>query len=157
MIHQKTESRRLEGVISGLQKTYITESINRYMKTIFVDAVNTFVIKGEGIFEEMHKMLEKYPNTKIILTNANDEQMKNFGLDNMPYQVFSLKHDPEKTDPEYFEVMLKHFNLEAEEIIYFEHNEEAVKSAQSAGIISFHYDKDKKDLTALKKFIDENL
>ena len=105
----------------------------------------------------MHKMLEEYPNTKIILTNANYEQMKKFGLDNMPYEVFTLKHDPEKTDPKYFEIMLKHFNLEVGDVIYFEHKEEAVKSAQSLGIVAFHYDKDKKDLTALKKFIDENL
>ena len=127
------------------------------MKTILVDAVNTFVIEDKGIFEEMHKMLEDYPNKKIILTNANDEQMKKFGLDNMPYEIFTLKHNPEKPDPKYFEIMLKHFNLTKEDVIYFEHNEESVKSAQSVGIISFNYDKDKKDLTALKKFIDENL
>lgn len=86
------------------------------MKTILVDAVDTFVIEGEGIFQEMYKLLETYPNKKIILSNANDE-----------------------------------------DVIYFEHNEEAVKSAQSVGITSYHYDKDKKDLIALKNFLDNNL
>jgi HAD superfamily hydrolase (TIGR01509 family) len=127
------------------------------MKTILVDAVNTFVIKGKGIFQEMYKMLEEYPNRKIILTNADDEQMKNFGLDKMPYEVFTLKHNPEKTDPKFFEIMLKHFNLSVKDVIYFEHNPGALKSAQSIGIITFNYDKDQKDLTALKRFIDENL
>ncbi len=127
------------------------------MKTILVDAVNTFVIKSEGIFQEMYKMLEKYPNRKIILTNADDEQMKNFGLDKMPYEVFTLKHNPEKTNPKFFEIMLKHFNLSVKDVIYFEHNPDAVKSAQSIGIIAFNYDKEKKDLITLKKFIDENL
>lgn len=127
------------------------------MKTILVDAVNTFVIKGNGIFQEMYKLLEKYQNRKIILTNANDEQMKQFGLNDMPYEVFTLKHNPEKTDPRYFQIMLMHFNLDVKEIIYFEHNPEAVKSAQSIGIITFTYDKDKRDLIALKRFIDENL
>lgn len=127
------------------------------MKTILVDAVDTFVIEGRGIFKDMHKMLEEYPNKKIILTNANDEQMEKFGLNNMPYEVFTLKHDPEKTDPKYFEIMLKHFNLNAKDVIYFEHNEDAVKSAQSIGIVAFHYDANKKDLIALKKFINENL
>jgi hypothetical protein len=47
--------------------------------------------------------------------------------------------------------------LDAKDVIYFEHNAEAVKSAQSIGILTFHYDKDKKDLDALRKFIDENL
>ncbi len=127
------------------------------MKTILVDAINAFVIKSEGVFQEMHKILEEYPNKKIILTGANDEETKKFGLDNMPYEVFTLKHDPEKTDPKYYETMLKHFDLDAKDVIYFEHNEDAVKSAQSVGINTFHYDKDKKDLVALNKFIDKAL
>jgi hypothetical protein len=53
--------------------------------------------------------------------------------------------------------MLNHFNLEAKDTVYFEHNLEAVKSAQSLGIDTFHYDKNTKDLESLKKFIDENL
>ena len=130
------------------------------MKTILVDAVDCFVIEDEGtfkIFSEMYDLLETFPNRKIILTGANDEQFKKFGLDKIPYEVFTLKHNPEKTDPRYFEIMLKHFNLNAKDVIYFEHNEDAVKSGQSVGIVAFHYDKDKRDLPALKKFIDENL
>ena len=127
------------------------------MKTILVDAINTFVIKDEGINEEMHKMLETWSNRKIILTGANDEQMVNFGLDKMPYEVFTLKHDPEKTDPSYYKIMLKHFDLNPDDVIYFEHSIEAVNSARSAGIKSFHYDKDAKDLAGLKKFIEDNL
>jgi len=127
------------------------------MKTILVDAINAFVIKGEGVFNEMYKMLEQYPNRKIILTGANDEQMVMFGLDKMPYEVFTLKHDPEKTNPKYFETMLKHFNLEVKDAVYFEHNLDAVKSAQSVGIDTFHYDQSAKDVEALKKFIDESL
>lgn len=53
--------------------------------------------------------------------------------------------------------MLKHFNLEAKDTVYFEHNLEAVKSAQSVGIDTFHYDQNTKDVEALKKFIDESL
>ena len=127
------------------------------MKTILVDAVNAFVLKDEGIFNEMYKMLEQYPNRKIILTGANDEQMEKFGLNDMPYEVFTLKHNPEKTDPNYFKIMLKHFNLSIDNVVYFEHNEDAVKSSQSVGINTFHYDKDTKDIEALKKFIDESL
>jgi FMN phosphatase YigB (HAD superfamily) len=127
------------------------------MKTILVDAVHCFVIKGEGVFEEMYNLLEEYPNEKKLLTGASDEQMKNYGLDDMPYEVFTLKHDPEKTDPEYFEMMLKHFILNVGDVIYFEHSKGAVKSAESVGIKTHYYDSEKRDLTALKKFIDENL
>ena len=127
------------------------------MKIILVDAVNTFVIKDVGISRPMHELLDKYPNKKIILTNANDEQMQRFGLDKMPYPVFTLKHDPEKTNPEYFKTLLKHLKVEPAQAIYFEHNEDAVKSAQSVGIHTHHYDMNKKDLDALKAFLDENL
>ena len=129
------------------------------MKTILVDAVDAFVIEGEGsfkIFKEMHDLLEKFSNRKIILTGANDEQFKKFGLDKMPYEVYTLKHNPEKTDPKYFEIMLKHFGLSKDNVIYFEHNSQAVKSAESIGIKSYHYDPKKKDLKALKEFLDEN-
>ncbi|OGG37606.1 hypothetical protein A2110_00470 [Candidatus Jorgensenbacteria bacterium GWA1_54_12] len=127
------------------------------MKTILVDAVDTFVIEGEGIFKEMHDLLETFPNRKIILTGANDEQFKEFGLDKMPYEVFTLKHNPEKTDPRYYETMLAHFGLSKDDVVYFEHNPNAVKSAESVGITSYHYDPEKKDLVALKDFLTENL
>lgn len=127
------------------------------MKTILVDAVDAFVIEGEGIYKPMHDLLETYLNRKIILTNANDEQMMKFGLTDMPYEVFTLKHNPDKPDPSYFKTMLKHFGLKPEETIYFEHNPDAVKSDESASIVSYHYDADKRDLAALKAFLDTNL
>ena len=46
------------------------------MKTILVDAINCFVSNHGEIFQEMFEMLEKYPNKKILLTGANDEQYK---------------------------------------------------------------------------------
>ena len=126
------------------------------MKTILVDAVDCFVSNTGEIFEEMHKLLETYPNKKIILTGANDEQFKAFGLDKMPYEVFTLKHNPEKTDPAYYEKMLENFGLTKEDVIYFEHNPKAVESAESVGINSYFFDYDKKDLVGLKEFLDNN-
>ncbi len=92
------------------------------MKTILVDAVDAFVIETEDgfkIYEPMRKMLDEFPNIKIILTGANDKQFKKFGLDKMPYEVFTLKHDPEKTNPEYYKKMLEHFNLKPEDVVCF--------------------------------------
>ena len=127
------------------------------MKTILVDAINTFVLVEHGIFKELHQLLETYSNRKIILTNANDEQIEKFGLNQMPYEVFTLKHHPEKTDSDYYVKMLRHYELKADKVIYFEHNQEAIKSAKSVGIATYHYNKDLKDLDALKTFIDGNL
>lgn len=127
------------------------------MKTILVDAVGTFVIEGKGIFQPMFDLLEKYPNKKVILTNANDEGKIEYGLINLPYDLFTLKHNPDKTDPKYFKEMLDYFKLQSADVIYFEHNPEAVKSAQSVGITSYHYDAEKKDLQALRRFLDKNI
>jgi HAD superfamily hydrolase (TIGR01509 family) len=130
------------------------------MKTILVDAVNCFIIEnGEKfeIFQDMFNLLEKYSNKKIILTGASDDKRELFGLNKMPYEVFTLKHNPEKTNPEYFKIMLKNFNLNKDEVIYFEHNPDAVKSAQSVGINTYYYDNNKKDLEKLKEFLDNNV
>ncbi len=133
------------------------EAYKNSQKVILVDAVNTFVDKETGMFQEMYELLEQYPNKKIVLTNADDDQMNKFGLNDLPYEVFTLKHNPNKPDPVYFETMLRHFDLKADGVIYFEHNKDAVKSAQSVGITTYHYDPETKDLEALRDFIENNL
>lgn len=127
------------------------------MKTILVDAIDCFCYKDGTFFREMYDLLESFTNIKILLTGANDEQFKEWGLDKMPYEVFTLKHDPEKTNLEYFQKMLEHFGLTKDDVVYFEHNPEAVRSAESVGIKSYYYDPDKKDLEALNNFLKENL
>jgi HAD superfamily hydrolase (TIGR01509 family) len=127
------------------------------MKIILVDAIGTFILEGIGIFEKMHDLLERYPNEKIILTSANDEQVKMFKIDEMPYKFFTLKHEPEKTDPEYYRKMLVSYDFSPDDVVYFEHDEKAVKSARSVGITAYHYDMNKKDLELLKEFLDKNL
>ena len=130
--------------------------IIRHMKTILVDAVNTFVLGGV-VDGKMYELLEGFPNRKIILTNANDSQMVEFGLTNLPYELFTLKHEPDKTNPDYFRRMLDYFSLSPEEVVYFEHNLDAISSAKSVGINAHHYDKDKKDFASLKGFLLESL
>ena len=129
------------------------------MKTILVDAVYTFVVENGGvfgIFEDMRDLLESFPNRKIVLTNASDEKFKAYNFDKVPYEIFTLRHNPDKIDPKYFEIMLEHFGLGKDDVIYFEHDPEAVKSAESVGIVSYHYDPDKKDLGALRVFLEKN-
>lgn len=77
----------------------------------------------------MHSLLEGYSNKKIIVTNANDEEIVKFCLNKVPYEVFTLKHKPEKTDLKYFRLLMRQYNLKIEDLIYFEHNQGAVESA----------------------------
>lgn len=127
------------------------------MKTILVDAINGLILEDGSILAEMHDMLEAYPNPKIVLTGANDEQWRQFKLDDSPYEVFTLKHNPEKTDPKYFKILFEKYGLKAEDVVYFEHNKEAAKTAESVGITTYFYDHTKEDMNALKQFLDENL
>lgn len=127
------------------------------MKTILVDAINAFVLQDGRILEPMRILLDNYPNNKIVLTGADDEQFKYFKLDQLPYEVFTLKHNPEKTNPKYFNILFEKYNLTANDVVYFEHNAEAVKTAQTVGITTYFYDHTKKDMDALKQFLDENL
>lgn len=128
------------------------------MKTILVDAVYCFIIEdGNGkfrIFEEMQKLLDSYPNKKIILTSAPEEKFKLYCLDRVPYEFFTLKQNPPKANPDYYRRMLEHFRLNREDVVYFEHAPEAVKSAETAGIKSYLYNNSKNDLKALKGFLD---
>ncbi len=127
------------------------------MKTILVDAINGLILENGTVFRAMYEMFEQYPNRKIVLTGANDEQFQKFNLSESPYDVFTLKHNPEKTDPQYFRILLDAYNLQPEDVIYFEHNAQAASTAESIGIITYFYDHTKEDLVALKQFIDSNL
>lgn len=127
------------------------------MKTILVDAARTFVTEEKEINRDLHALLETYPNPKLILTNANPEQQVEFGLVDLPYEMFTLNQNPKKIDPIYYETMLKQYDLTPDDVVYFEHNADAVGSAQSLGITTHHYDHEQKDLNALKTFFDENL
>lgn len=127
------------------------------MKTILVDGISGLMLKDCTLFQAMYDLLEGYPNPKLVLTGANNEQWKQFNLNISPYEVFTLKHNPEKTDPEYFKILLSRYNLLPSDVIFFEHSSDAAKSAESVGIKTYFYDHTKQNLVALKKFIDSNL
>ena len=63
--------------------------------------------------------------------------------------------------PEYwifaFKILFEKYGLTADDVVYFEHNAEAAKTAQSVGITTYFYDHTKEDMDALKQFLDENL
>ena len=53
--------------------------------------------------------------------------------------------------------MLENYGLTVEDVVFFEHNPEAVKSAETAGIKTMYYDPERRDLIELKRFIQENI
>jgi len=125
------------------------------MKTLLVDAWNTFVT-NDGINKDMQQLLDGYINPKIILTNASAEELISFGIVDMPYPIFSLAHKPNKTNPEYYKKMLNELSLTSKDVVYFEHHEEAVKSARSLSIDTLWFQQGS-SLKNLKQFLDQKL
>jgi HAD superfamily hydrolase (TIGR01509 family) len=128
------------------------------MKTILVDAVGGIIkLENGSIFRKFEELLDSYSNKKIVLTNAKKEKFKQYSLDKLSYDVFTLEHRIEKTDPEYYKNLLTSYGLNVENVIYIEHNADAVRSAESVGIKTYFYDHTKQDLEALKEFLDSNI
>jgi len=125
------------------------------MKIILVDAWNTFV-KENGIDKQIMSLLEEYPNQKIIVTNATVEEREKFGIVNMPYPIFSLSHNPNKDNSEYFNQLLTKYNLTPSNLVYFEHNIGAYSAAKSIGITSLHFQKNE-EIGLLKNFLKNHL
>jgi HAD superfamily hydrolase (TIGR01509 family) len=130
------------------------------MKTILVDAVNTLMVAVEGVWAmdaKLHTLLESFPQRKIVLTNANAEQQRNFSLGTVPYPLFTLNSAPLKTDPSYYQTFLQTYGLQAADVVYFEHNPQACESARQNGIVTHHFDPQKRDMDALQTFLDSTL
>lgn len=123
-------------------------------KVILVDAVYCLVDENGNINIELKQYLDSLENRKIVVTNASLEKYKLYFKNLKDYEIFTLQRNPMKGNPEYFKTLLSNFKLKAEEVIYFEHDDEAVKSAQSIGIRATKYTG---DILMVKKFIEENL
>ncbi len=126
------------------------------IKAILVDAINCLFNKDRELNEELLNILKSYNTKLIIVTNADLKDPKNNPIIELKKQnidIFSLKGNPEKTSPEYFKEFLKKHKLQPEDIIYFDHKEENIKSAKSIGIISELYKNNKE----AKEFVENNL
>ena len=122
---------------------------------ILVDAWNTLVTE-EGIYNQMLSLLNEYETPKVIVTNANEEEKIKLGIVDMPYPVFSLAHQPNKTDPLYFKKLLSHLSVTPQEVIYFEHHRKACEAAISLGIKT-HWQAIGTHLKDLNAFLDKHL
>ena len=137
-------------------------------KVILVDAYHCLFTEN-GINKEMQEILDSFPNRKIVLTNANDKRITELGINKSPYEVFTLSHNPNKTNGGYYEKMLEYFNLHPSDCVYIEHNKDAITQAEKVGMRSFHYENDKVNsfeegregalwyLELLEQFIKENI
>lgn len=120
---------------------------------ILVDLVNTLYIKGDGLDKELLEILNNNEERKIIVTNATQDKLDMIGK--LPYEVYTLEGNPRKEDSKYFKYLMKKLGIEPSNILYIEHNIEVVKLAETLGIKTLHYDKDKKDYIEVSNFLNK--
>jgi len=123
-------------------------------KVILVDAVHCLVDKEGNINKELKDYLDSLQNKKIILTNAPVEKHELLFKNVQDYEIFTLEGNPDKKNSNYYKTFLGKFKLSPVDVIYLEHDEESVNSAESVGIKVIHYTD---DLKSVKDFIGDNL
>jgi leucyl-tRNA synthetase len=131
---------------------------NKNPKTILVDAVNTLFVKNGDELTlnlELAECLKSIDVTKIILTNAKDGVLVKLEdlIKEYNWKIFSLKFEPEKTDPEYYKIAVTELNIDIKNTIYFDHSEANLNSAKLSNINSFQYLNNKQTIELVGDFV----
>jgi len=108
-------------------------------KTILVDGMFCIYDKEFNVNKELLKIINSFNARKILVVNGFREKGKQ-ALIGSGFLAFSLEEEKIKKDnPEYFKILLSRYNLKLDEVLYFDHDENNVKTAKNLGIISTQY------------------
>ena len=108
-------------------------------KTILVDGMFCIYDKEFNVNKELLKIINSFNARKILVVNGFREKGKQ-ALIGSDFLAFSLEEEKIKKDnPEYFKTLLSRYDLKIYEVLYFDHDENNVKTAKSLGIVSTQY------------------
>ena len=124
----------------------------KQIKAILVDAINTLIDKEKGINKELAEFLQNTGKKIIVVTNADKKEVES-KIKGYNFEVFTLNKSPDKSNPKYFKQLLEEYNLKQDDIIYFDHKGDNVKSAKSNSINAILYKNNKQ----AKEFIENNI
>jgi alanyl-tRNA synthetase len=130
----------------------LMEFEKKQIKVILTDAINALIDKSGKLNKELAEILQNTGKKIVVVTNAEISEIKS-KLGNYNFEIFSLLRNPEKSNSKYFKVLLEKYNLKPEEVIYFDHKEENIKSAKENTINCVKY----KDNNQIKTFIEANM
>lgn len=84
--------------------------------------------------KELIDFIVSLPYKKVFVTNAPvviiQETLQEYGN----IEIFSLENNPSKKDPEYYKQLCKYLKISPQHMIYFDHMQENLDSATTAGI-----------------------
>ncbi|MFA5992586.1 MAG: alanine--tRNA ligase-related protein [Candidatus Pacearchaeota archaeon] len=126
---------------------------NKKKSIMLVDGMHCLYDKDFKINQELLDLLNLISNKKIVVVNGFANKAKEL-LEEYNFEVFSLENENiKKDDKKFFELLVKKYSLNINEIVYFDHLEENINSAKKIGIKSELYNGTKQ----IAKFIDNNL
>jgi HAD superfamily hydrolase (TIGR01509 family) len=125
---------------------------NKSNMTLLVDGMFCLYDKDFRINEELLGLLKNIDNKKILVVNGYKDEAEEL-LKNHGFEVFSFEGKIKKDNEQFFKKLLEKYSLNKEDVIYFDHAEENIKSARNVGILSELY----KNNNQIKKFIEPNI
>ena len=115
-----------------------------------------------GANSELLTFLNKLPkeNLQIVLASNTDELhyeyiSKKFQLSFLDKQYLSYENGVIKPDPNFFHQLLKKYDLQAENCIFFDDLSDNVSSAASCGIKALQHTDNQTTISAIKEFINQ--
>ena len=125
---------------------------NKTSSVLLADGMNCLYDKNFKINRELLDILNSVNTKKILVVNKNKDKAEDV-LKGYDFEIFSLEDESiNKENKQFFERLIKKYNLSKGEIIYFDHKQENINSAKSLGIKAVLYKNNKQ----IKKFIEEN-
>ncbi|MDD5133126.1 MAG: alanine--tRNA ligase-related protein [Candidatus Nanoarchaeia archaeon] len=128
-------------------------------RLILVDGMYCLYDDKFNLNKELLDTINNFNSHSILVVNKFKEKglklVQNYNPElDTNWQAFSLEEKGIKKDnPEYFNTLLKTFDLQPEEVIYFDHDEKNIETAAKLGILSKHYT----DIKSIKKVIEDHL
>lgn len=108
-------------------------------KIILLDGMHCLFDENFVVHKEIEHGIKSFGSRVIIITNAPKEKMIKI-TEETGFEVVTYENNPNKTNPEFFEIMLQEKNINAEDCIYLDHLQDNLDSAEFAGITGVLYE-----------------
>jgi HAD superfamily hydrolase (TIGR01509 family) len=109
-------------------------------KIILLDGMHCLFDENFVVNKDVEHGVKSFGSRVIIITNAPKEKMVKIS-EETGFEVVTYENNPNKTNPEFFEIMLQERWISAEDCIYIDHLKDNLDSAEFAGIRGILYEK----------------
>jgi HAD superfamily hydrolase (TIGR01509 family) len=121
-------------------------------RTVLVDGMGCLYDENFQVNPELVNILQAQKGKKIIVVNGFYAKASEIA-EALGFEAFSMEGRFKKEDKEFFDELLKHFDIELSGVLYIDHAKENIRGANAAGIKNTLLFEDKLD--AVEKFIGE--